>query len=177
MMVFELNDKRPKIAEGVFIAVNALVVGDVQLDNDASVWYGAVLRGDTGRIIVGARTSVQDNVVLHVNERHYTLIGADVTIGHGAVLEGCHIGDGCLIGMNATVLSGAIIGKGCVIAAGAVVREGMVVEDGMVVAGVPGKVKGEVSAELKQRIAEAPKYYLQYASLHRLIKPITAPSE
>ena len=166
-MVFTVAEKTPQIDTSAFIAPTAVVIGDVVLGAQASVWYGAVVRGDSGRIVVGARTSVQDNVVLHVNDRDDTLIGADVTIGHGAVLEGCVVGDGCLIGMNATVLSGARLGKNCLVAAGAVVREGTIVSDGLLVAGVPAVVKGRVSAELRTRIAQASPHYVQNSSIHR----------
>ena len=98
------------IAARVFIAPNATIIGRVELAAGVNVWYGAVLRGDIGRIVIGERTSVQDNVVVHVNERHDTVVESDVIIGHGVVIEGCHIGSGALIGMNATVLSGATVG-------------------------------------------------------------------
>ncbi len=166
-MIYALDGVTPELGQDVFVADTAVVIGNVVLGDQASVWFGAVIRGDSGRIAVGARTSVQDNVVLHVNEYDDTIIGADVTIGHGAVLEGCQIGDGTLIGMNATVLSGAVIGPECVIAAGAVVREGMVVPMGTLVAGVPAKVKGMVSAEMHQRLKTAPKHYVENARRYR----------
>lgn len=158
-MLIEFNGKRPKIAENVFIAPNATVIGDVVIEEGASVWFGAVIRGDSGRIRVGSGTSVQDNAVLHVNGRFDTIIGRNVVIGHAAVLEGCDIGDGVLVGMNATVLEGATVGEQTAIAAGAVVREHADIPSGVLVAGVPAKVRAELSDDVKARIARAPGNY------------------
>ncbi|MCB0075413.1 MAG: gamma carbonic anhydrase family protein, partial [Caldilineaceae bacterium] len=109
-MIIEHQGKRPRIAADVFIAPNATILGDVTIGAGASIWFGAVIRGDVGHIEIGPGTNIQDNVVIHVNARHDTQIGANATIGHGVVLEGCTIGDGALLGMNATVLSEAEIG-------------------------------------------------------------------
>ena len=110
-MLIELNGVRPKVAEGVYIAPTAVLIGDVTIGAGSSVWFGAVLRGDSGRIVIGERVSVQDNVVIHVNEHEDTIVEDDVLIGHAAVLEGCRIGREALIGMHATVLSGARVGE------------------------------------------------------------------
>ncbi|MFT5194694.1 MAG: carbonic anhydrase/acetyltransferase-like protein (isoleucine patch superfamily) [Candidatus Promineifilaceae bacterium] len=158
-MLIEFNGKRPKIAENVFIAPNATIIGDVIIEEGASVWFGAVVRGDSGQIRIGSGTSVQDNVVLHVNGRFDTIIGKNVVIGHAAVLEGCVIGDGVLIGMNATVLEGAKVGDLSAIAAGAVVREHADIPSGVLAAGVPAKVRADLSDDIKARIARAPDNY------------------
>jgi len=158
-MLIEFNGKRPKIAENVFIAPNATIIGDVVIEEGASVWFGAVIRGDSGQIRVGSGTSVQDNAVLHVNGRFDTIIGRNVVIGHAAVLEGCTIGDGVLVGMNATVLEGAKVGALSAIAAGAVVREQANIPSGVMVAGVPAKIRAELSEDVKARIARAPDNY------------------
>lgn len=158
-MIIEFNGKRPQIADNVFVAPTATVIGDVVIEEGASVWFGAVIRGDSGQIRVGAGTSVQDNAVLHVNGRFDTIIGANVVIGHAAVLEGCVIGDGVLIGMNATVLEGAKVGATSAIAAGAVVREHADIPSGVMAAGVPAKVRAELSDDVKARIARAPGNY------------------
>lgn len=165
--ILKLPDREPQISANVFLATTATVVGNVTIDAQASIWYGAVLRGDNNFITIGARTSVQDNVVIHCNDHNGTTIGADVTIGHAAVLEGCVVEDGALIGMNATVLDGAHIGAGAVVAAGTVVRENFVVPAKTIVAGVPGKVIGAVSADLATRLIEAPQHYLINSDLHR----------
>ncbi len=171
--ILTLPDRLPQISADAFLASTATVVGDVTIDAGASVWYGAVLRGDINFITIGARTSVQDNVVIHCNDQHSTVIGADVTIGHAAVLEGCVVEDGVLIGMNATVLDGAHVGAGAVVAAGTVVRENFTVPARMIVAGVPGKIVGAVSAELAARLVEAPQHYLATSDLHRAAQSLT----
>lgn len=125
----------------------AVVVGDVKLGEDCSVWYNAVIRADEDAIIIGDGTNIQDNAVLHVTTGLPLTIGRGVTVGHGAILHSCTVGDDSLIGMGATVLDGAVIGKGCLIAAGAVITPRSVIPDGSMVMGAPGKVKRELTAE------------------------------
>ena len=167
-LILEYMGRRPQIAVDAYIAPNATIIGDVTIGPGASVWYGAVVRGDVGRIVIGPRTSVQDNVVLHVNGRHDTIIGADVTVGHGVVMEGCEIGDGVMVGMNATVLSGAIVGRETLIAAGSVVRENARIPEGVLVAGVPGVVKGTLDEEMKARLQRGAAHYQRASANHRL---------
>jgi carbonic anhydrase/acetyltransferase-like protein (isoleucine patch superfamily) len=166
-MIIEYKGKRPQIAANVYVAPTAVIIGDVVIGEGASVWFGAVIRGDSGPIRIGAGTNVQDNVVVHVNSRHATLIGDNVTIGHGAVLEGCTIGAGSLIGMNATVLDGAVVGEGAAVAAGALVREGQTIPPHTLAAGVPAKVRGLLSAEVQARLSAAPGEYRRYAQTYR----------
>jgi carbonic anhydrase/acetyltransferase-like protein (isoleucine patch superfamily) len=161
-MIIEFRGKRPQIHPSAYIAPNATIIGDVVIGAEATVWFGAVIRGDHGRITIGPRTSVQDNVVVHVNGRSNTIIEADVTIGHGVVVEGCHLHAGVLVGMNATVLSGAVVEAGSLIAAGAVVGENQHIPAGVLAAGVPARVKGELSEVTKKRLLEAPKAYVAY---------------
>lgn len=137
----------PRIADTAWLAPNATLAGDVTISDHASVFFGAVLRADMDRIEVGAGSNVQDNVAIHVDYGHPALIGRNVSIGHAAVVHGCTIGDDCLIGMNSTVLSGAIIGESSLVAAGAVVLEGTVVPPRSLVAGVPAKVRRELTDE------------------------------
>lgn len=165
-MIVEHRGRRPQVGEQVYVAPTAVVIGDVVLDAQSSVWFGAVIRGDIGPIRVGARSSIQDNAVLHVNRRSPTIIGADVTVGHGAVLEGCRVEDGALIGMNATVLSGAVVGTGAVVAAGALVREGQQIPPETLAAGVPARLLGPLSETVRRRVAEAPAAYIEYARAH-----------
>ena len=139
--ILTYNGKSPKIGNGVFIAPTASVIGDVELADGVSVWFGAVLRGDEAGIRVGANTSVQDNAVIHVYEGHDTIIEERVTIGHGAILEACRIKSGALIGMNAVVLNEAVVGRNALVAAGSVVLEGQEIPDGVLAAGAPAKVK------------------------------------
>lgn len=148
-----------------FIAENATLVGSVQLGKDSSVWYGAVLRGDTGRITVGAGTNIQDNAVIHTETGHDVTIGERVSVGHSAVIHGCTIGEDCLIGMHATVLNGAVIGAGSLVAAGALVTENTVVPPNSLVVGVPGKVR-PLSPALAQGIRANQQEYVKLAKLH-----------
>ncbi len=166
-LILEHMGIRPQIADDVYVAPNATIIGNVCIESGASIWFGAVIRGDIGRIVIGPRTSVQDNVVVHVNERHDTIVGADVIIGHGVVIEGCEIGDGALLGMNATVLSGATVGAGALIAAGAVVREGNQIPAHMLAAGVPATVKGPLDATMKQRLVAGAAHYQVAAARHK----------
>ncbi len=148
-MLIEFSGVRPTVADDVYIAPTAVVIGRVTLGAGANVWFGAVLRGDSGRIVVGRRVSVQDNVVIHVNDRADTLIDDDVLIGHGAILEGCHIGAGALVGMRATVLSGAQVGEGALIAAGSVVRENSVIPPHVLAAVCPPRSKAPCPSPCK----------------------------
>lgn len=137
----------PQIDDTAWLAPTATVIGKVRVAADASVWFGAVMRGDIDEIVLGARSNLQDNAVIHTEAGSPTLIGEDVSIGHGAVVHGCVVEDGCLIGMNATVLNGAVIGTQSLVAAGAVVLEGTIVPPRSLVAGVPAKVRRELSDE------------------------------
>jgi carbonic anhydrase/acetyltransferase-like protein (isoleucine patch superfamily) len=150
-----------------FVAPGAWVLGDVTLGPRASVWYGAVLRGDMARIVVGADTNLQDGVVVHVDDGLPASIGARVGVGHRAVIHGCRVEDDCLIGMGSVVLNGAVIGAGSVVAAGAVVREGMVVPAGSLVMGVPARVVRPVDAGLRARTRGTVEHYLALAARHR----------
>ena len=130
----------PTVGARVFLAPGAALVGDVTLGDDVSVWYGCVLRGDVNRIVVGARSNMQDGAVVHLGDRDPTVIGADVVVGHRAVLHGCTIEDAVLIGLQATVLDGAVIGAGSVVGAGALVTAGTVVPERSLVLGAPARV-------------------------------------
>ena len=139
-MLLRYKDKTPLIGSSCFVAKNAAVIGDVALDDDCSVWFGASVRGDSACITVGARTNIQDNATVHCSDGAPTVIGADVSIGHNAVVHSAEVGDGCLIGMGAVVLDGAVIGAGSIVGAGAVVTKGTVVPPCSLVMGIPGKV-------------------------------------
>lgn len=137
--------REPEVHESAWVAPTAALIGKVRVDADASIWFGAVLRGDIDEIEIGPGSNVQDNVVVHTEAGSPAVVGANVSVGHGAVLHGCRIDDGCLIGMNATVLTDAVVGRDCLIAAGAVVLEGAVIPPRSLVAGVPGKVRRELT--------------------------------
>lgn len=164
--VLSLSGAAPRLAESVFVASGARVVGDVRLADGASVWYNAVLRGDSDRITVGARSNLQDNVSVHVDRGRPVTIGDDVSVGHNAVVHGCTIGHGSLIGMGSVVLSGAVIGPGCLVAGGAVVLEGTVIPAGSLVAGVPAKVRRELTDEERAKILRNAEIYLAHAERH-----------
>ncbi len=142
-----------------FKAANATVVGDVTLEENVSIWYGAVLRGDSGSISVGAGTNIQDNCVLHEK----TTIGKNCTIGHGAIVHGCEIGDCCTIGMGSVILTGAKLGDHCLVGAGAVVTGKMVAPAGSLLLGSPAKVVKEVSQEQIADMVSAARHYVELA--------------
>jgi carbonic anhydrase/acetyltransferase-like protein (isoleucine patch superfamily) len=160
-MILEYRGKRPRIARSAFVAPNAVLIGDVEVGPESSIWFGAVLRGDNGPIRVGARTSVQDNAVVHVSERGGTFIGDDVTIGHCAVMEDCTIERHALIGSNATLLNGCIIGEGSLIAAGSVVGEKASIPSRVVAAGAPAKVKKPLEGEAAAWIDVSSEVYVE----------------
>jgi carbonic anhydrase/acetyltransferase-like protein (isoleucine patch superfamily) len=154
--------KSPRFGERVFVAATAAVVGDVELADDVSVWYGATLRADLQEIRIGARSNLQDNVVVHVDEPDFPVhVAEDVTVGHAAVLHGCRVDRGALVGMHATVLNGAVIGEEAVVAAGALVPPGMTVPPRSLAAGVPAKVRREVTAEEIEHMRRGVRSYLQ----------------
>lgn len=154
--------KTPRFGARAWVAANAVVIGDVELGDDVSVWYGAVLRADLHEIRIGARTNIQDNAVVHVDEPDApTLVGEDVTVGHAAILHGCRVERGALVGMHATVLNGAVIGEEAVVAAGALVSPGMVVPPRTLVAGVPARVRREITPEELDHLRRGTLSYLE----------------
>lgn len=159
----------PRIDPTAFLAPTAVLIGDVEIGADASVWFGAVLRGDhpDHGIRIGARASVQDNCVLHVSARGPTLVGMDATIGHGAVFESCEIGRSALIGMNAVILHGAKIGEAALVAAGSVVPEDMIVPARTLVAGVPARIRRELAGESAEWVRTSAQHYVDLARQYR----------
>jgi carbonic anhydrase/acetyltransferase-like protein (isoleucine patch superfamily) len=163
--IYALDDDEPEIDETAYVAPDAVVIGRVTIGADASVWPGAVLRGDHGSISVGARTSVQDGTVVHCTARYATIIGDDCVVGHNAHLEGCVVESGCLIGSGSITLNGVVVGQGSIIAAGAVLPEGLNVPPGSLVAGVPATVKrSNVDTSRTERAVQT---YRQTARRHR----------
>lgn len=162
----EYNGTAPQVSKAAFTAPTAVLAGDVTLAEGSSVWYGAVLRADTGRIRVGKDSNVQDNAVLHTGPDLDVVIGDRVSIGHSAVVHGCTVEDDCLIGMHATVLNGAVVGQGSLIAAGALVTENTVIPPHSLVMGVPGKVRGTVTPEKAAELACNVQEYCGLALAH-----------
>ena len=163
MPLYELDGVRPVVpASGRYwIAPDAHVMGNVIIEEDAAVWFGAVIRGDNDPIRIGARSNIQDNSVLHSDRGSPLLIGADCTIGHKVILHGCRIGDGVLIGMGSTVLNGAVIGDGCLVGANALVTEGKVFEPGWMILGSPAKAVRELGPENAARQARSASGYVE----------------
>jgi carbonic anhydrase/acetyltransferase-like protein (isoleucine patch superfamily) len=163
MIIRPYDGKEPRLGERVFIAETATLIGDVIVGDDASIWYGTVLRADVHSIVVGARANIQDNCTIHVTTNsHPTVIGDEVTIGHGAIVHGCIVGRGALIGMGSRVLDGATIGDGALVGAGALVPEGMNVPPRSLVIGVPARVKRDLTAEEIARLEASWKHYVEY---------------
>ncbi|MCU0341976.1 MAG: gamma carbonic anhydrase family protein [Spirosomaceae bacterium] len=150
----------------VFIAPNASVMGDVTLGDHASVWYGAVIRADVEKIVIGHRTNIQDNAVLHADYGEPTLIGDNVTIGHGAIVHGATVGEGSLVGMRATILNRAKIGRYCIIGAHTLVTEGMEVPDFSMVLGTPGKIVKQLPEIVAEKLLESASHYVEMAKSH-----------
>ncbi len=167
-MKYALGELVPKkVGTPAFIAPNATVIGDVELHEQCSIWFGVVIRAENDRIVIGPDSNVQDGSVLHVDPGRPLEIGKGVTVGHKAMLHGCSIGDYSLIGINAVVLNGAKIGKHCLIGANALVPENMVVPDGSMVLGSPGKIKRELSAPEKQMLEASAAHYVRNGERYR----------
>ncbi|MEU0653785.1 gamma carbonic anhydrase family protein [Streptomyces albogriseolus] len=166
-LITGIGGREPRIDEGAFVAPTASVIGDVTLHAGASVWYGAVLRGDVESIAVGASSNVQDNCTLHADPGFPVTVGERVSVGHNAVVHGATVEDDCLIGMGATVLNGAVIGAGSLVAAQALVPQGMRVPPGSLVAGVPAKVRRELTREEREGLTLNGTMYAELAAAHR----------
>lgn len=160
-----LNQK-PRIEEAAFVAHNATIIGDVSLGKDSSIWYGAVLRADIESITIGEGTNLQDSVIVHLDDKIGTHVGKYNTVGHGAILHACTIGDECLIGMGATVMDGAVIGNQCVIGANSFVPKGFKIPDGMLVYGSPAKIIRPLKEEEKAELKMSAENYIKVARAH-----------
>jgi carbonic anhydrase/acetyltransferase-like protein (isoleucine patch superfamily) len=173
MPLFAFEGRAPQVSPGAWIAPTATLVGDVTVEAEASVWYGAVLRADFGPIIVRRGANVQDGSVLHGGEDPVTEVGEGATIGHLCVVHGCVIGAEALVGNGATVLDAAVVGSRSLIAAGATVPPGMVVPDGMIAVGVPARVAGEVKGRAKEWVDTNPEVYRALARRHAAgVRPV-----
>jgi carbonic anhydrase/acetyltransferase-like protein (isoleucine patch superfamily) len=173
MRSIDINHRPEQIRESVFVATGAMINGDVSIDEDSSVWFGAILRGDVEKISIGKRSNVQDVAVIHCDPGFPCTIGDDVTIGHAAVVHGATIESRVLIGIRSVILNGARIGEGSIIGAGAVVTEGAIIPPGSLVVGVPGKVLRETTAEQKLQIVRNASHYVESGRKYREAKSIT----
>lgn len=171
------REKSPRIDPSAFIAETCSVVGDVEIGARSSIWYGVCLRGDINSIRIGQDTNIQEGAVVHVDSPRIhgddgrTILGNRVTVGHGAIIHACEIGDECLIGMGAIILSGAKIGEGSLVAAGSLVREGQEFPPGSMIAGNPAVVKKAVGQEQRQGIRASAQHYVELAGEHRKTSP------
>jgi carbonic anhydrase/acetyltransferase-like protein (isoleucine patch superfamily) len=167
MAIYQLGDDRPDIHPSAWVADSAQVIGRVRLAEDASIWYGAVLRGDNDWIAIGRGSNVQDGSVLHTDHGVPLNLGDGVTVGHQAMLHGCTIGDGTLVGIQSVVLNGARIGRHCIVGAGALVTEGKVFPDGVLIVGSPARVVRELTTEQIARLAQMASHYVAQQQRHR----------
>ncbi|GBQ86315.1 hexapeptide repeat-containing transferase [Gluconacetobacter johannae DSM 13595] len=173
-MLFEFDGQTPDLsAETGYVAPNATLIGAITVGADASVWFGAVLRGDSERIAIGAGSNVQDNSVLHTDPGFPLEVGEDVTIGHMVVLHGCRIGAGSLIGMGSVIMNGARIGRNCLVAAGSLIPEGKIFPDGSVIRGRPGTIVGPVTPAHEAMMRRASLAYRDRARRYRdALRPV-----
>ena len=160
MAVYRLGETLPTMAATAWVADSAQVIGDVHLGDQASVWFGAVLRGDNTLLHIGSRTNIQEGTIIHSDAGYPVHLGDEVTVGHQAMLHGCTVGDGSLIGIQAVVLNGARIGKRCLVAAGAVVTEGKEFPDGSLIMGAPAKVVRELTPEQLEGLVRSAAAYV-----------------
>lgn len=168
MSIHPYRDKQPQVHPTAFLASGAMVVGDVVLGDRVSVWFNAVIRGDSSSVRVGANTNVQDAAVLHTDQGSPCVVGEDCTIGHGAVVHGCRIGRGCLIGMGAVVLSGAEIGDESIVAAGALIPEGRSYPPRSLLVGSPARrLRDLTDEEVERLIRPGVQHYLEFAEEYR----------
>lgn len=161
MTVYALGDVTPQLADDVWVAESATVVGNIVMEAGSSAWFGTVIRGDNETIKVGARSNIQDNAVLHSDPGSPLTIGEGVTVGHQAMLHGCTIGDNTLVGIGATILNGTVIGKNCLIGAHALITENKVIPDNSVVMGSPGRVIKQVPEAQEAMLKMSADYYVK----------------
>src|SRR5213595_1999260 len=167
MALYQLDEHTPQRADSAWVAPNAQVIGKVVLAEDASVWFGAILRGDTETLTVGRGSNVQDGSVLHADPGYPLTLGEDVTVGHQVMLHGCTVGDGSLIGIQSVVLNGAKIGRHCLVGAGSLVTEGKEFPDGSLIMGSPAKVVRQLTPEQIEGLKRSAEHYVRNAQRYR----------
>lgn len=174
-LVLTIGDRQPQVPASAWLAPGASVIGSVVLGENTSVFYSAVVRGDSDEIVIGDGTNLQDGVVVHVDEGVPTRIGRDVSVGHNAVVHGCTVGDGALIGMSATVMNNAVIGDGSMVAAGALVTPGKVFGSGVLIAGVPAREVRPLTEAEREHLVWNAAHYRELAAAHR--EALSAPDQ
>ncbi len=163
MTLYALGEAKPRFGTGCWIADNATIIGKVHAGNNVSIWYNVVIRGDNEPTIIGDGSNIQDGAVLHNDEGIGLTIGANVTVGHKAMLHGCTVGDGSLIGINAVVLNNAVIGEGCIVGANALIPEGKVIPDHSLVVGSPARIIRTLDEAARQRLLGNARHYVENA--------------
>jgi carbonic anhydrase/acetyltransferase-like protein (isoleucine patch superfamily) len=176
MALYKLGDVSPTLAASAYVAPTASVIGNAVLADNSSVWFGAILRGDNEIISIGANSNVQDGAVLHTDPGFPLQVGANVSVGHQAMLHGCTVGDGSLIGIQAVILNAAVIGRSCLVGAGAVVTERKIFADGTLILGAPAKAVRELTAEERESLLKIAANYASRSAfyrsrLHRIAEP------
>ncbi len=159
-MLQKFRDKYPQTEKAAFVAENATLIGDIVLEEDATVWFGAVLRGDSGTIKIGKGANIQDNCTLHRDANSPLNVGENVTVGHNVILHGCTVEDNCLIGMGAVIMNDAVIGRNSIVGAGALITEGKVFPPNSLILGSPAKAKGQIDEKAMNMIRDAAEHYI-----------------
>ncbi len=168
-LLLAYKGKKPQLADDVFVAPTAVVIGDVVIGPGSSLWFGVVVRGDIGPIRLGARVNLQEGVIVHLDEGFPVVLEDDVTVGHGALIHGAQVGAGAQIGMGAVLLTGSRVGAGAIVAAGAVVPEGMEIPPGAVAMGIPARIRRNVSTEERLALVERARRYAARAQEFRAL--------
>ena len=166
-MIKSFRDKKPKISELAYISESVDIIGDVMIEDDCSIWFGSRLRGDVNRIYIGKGSNVQENSVIHVENNNEVNIGENVTIGHGAIVHGCTVGENTLIGMGSIILNGAKISKNSIVGAGALVTEKKEFEEGVLIIGSPARAVRKLRDDEIERINESSKHYLELSKKYK----------
>ena len=168
-MIRQLGNIKPEIHQGAFIHEQALVIGDVMVEEDANIWPGAILRGDIERITIGRGASIQDGTIIHTDPGFPVEVGEWTAVGHGCTVHGCSVGNNSLVGMGAILLTGSKVGNQCIIGAGALVPEGMVIQDGFIALGIPAKIVRKVEERDRKRIEETVNAYQKLMRRHSTV--------
>lgn len=166
-MIVKLNDIKPKVSENAFVAENAVIIGDVELSENVSIWFGAVLRGDIEKITIGKNSNVQDNSTIHTDYGIPCVVGENVTVGHNVILHSCSIGDNVIVGMGSTILNGAKIAKNCLIGANSLVTHKIQFEEGCLILGNPAKVVRKLTDKEIEHIQENANHYVENSKRYK----------
>lgn len=166
-MIVKLNDIKPKVSENAFVAENAVIIGDVELSENVSIWFGAVLRGDIEKITIGKNSNVQDNSTIHTDYGIPCVVGENVTVGHNVILHSCSIGDNVIVGMGSTILNGAKIAKNCLIGANSLVTHKIQFEEGCLILGNPAKIVRKLTDKEIEHIQENANHYVENSKRYK----------